>query len=57
MVSNRSLSDSKSLVSRTLLSIQADLNHALVWMVSTCLLIFKASSLFIHPLVIMIAKR
>ena len=34
-------------VSRTLLSILADLNNAVVWMVSTCLLIFKSFSLSI----------
>ena len=41
------LSDSKSpSVSRTLVSIQADLNNAIVWMVSTCLLISKSSRSF-----------
>ena len=40
-----SLSDSKSpQVSRTLLSIQADFNNTVVWMVSTFLLISKSSS-------------
>ena len=44
-----SLSDSKSLqVSRTLLSILADLNNAIVWMVSTCPLIYKSSCHFIN---------
>ena len=43
------LSDTKSpQVSRTLLSILADLNHAAVWMVSTCL-ISKTFSLFTYP--------
>ena len=38
------LSDSKSpQISRTLLSILADLNNAVVWMVSTCPLISKSS--------------
>ena len=47
-----SLSESKSpQVSRTLLSILADLNNATVWMVSTRLLISKSSSPFINPLV------
>ena len=46
------LSDSKSPgVSRTLLSILADLNNTVVWMVSTCPLIFKLSSPCINPLV------
>ena len=44
MVSHWSLSDSKSpQVFKTLLSILTDLNHAVVWMVSTRLLIFKSS--------------
>ena len=48
-----SLSDSKSpQVTRTLLSILADLNKAVVWMVSTRPLISKSSSLFKNPLVI-----
>ena len=38
-------------VSRTLLSILADLNNALVWMVSTRPFIYKSSSPFINPLV------
>ena len=51
MVSHWSLSDSKSLqVSRTLLSILADLNNAVVLMVSTCPLISKSSSPFNNPL-------
>ena len=45
MVSHWSLSDSKCpQVSRTLLSILADLNKAVVWIVSTRPLIFKSSS-------------
>ena len=45
-----SLSDSKSpQVSRTLLSILADLNNSLVWMVSTRPLISKSPSPFINP--------
>ena len=45
MLSLWSLSDSKSpQVSRTLLSILADLSNAVVWIVSTCLLISKFSS-------------
>ena len=38
------------LVSRTLLSILADLNNAAVWLVSTRLLISKSSSPFTNPL-------
>ena len=38
-------------VSRTLLSILTDLNNAVVWMVSTSLLIPKSSSPFINLLV------
>ena len=46
-----SLSDSKSpQVSRTLFSILADLNNAVVWIVSTHLLISKSSSPCINPL-------
>ena len=46
------LSDSKSpQVSRTLLSILADLNNAVVWMVSTRSFISKSSSSFINRLV------
>ena len=52
MVSHWSLRDSKSpQVSRTLLSILADFNNAVVWMVSTCPLISKSSNPFINPLV------
>ena len=51
MVSQWSLSDSKSpQVSRTLLSIPPALNNAVVWMVSTCSLIFKSFSPFTNPL-------
>ena len=51
MVSRRSLSDNKSpQVSGTLLSILADLNNAVVWMVSTRPLIFKFSSPCTNPL-------
>ena len=46
-----SLSDSMSpQVSRTLLSIVADLNNAVVWMVSTRPFIFKSSSPFTNTL-------
>ena len=52
MVSHRSLSHSKSFqVSRTLLSILADLNNVVVWMISSCPLISKSSRLFTNPLV------
>ena len=52
MVSHWSLSDNKSpQVSRTLLSILADLNNAVVWMVSTRPVISKSSSLCTNPLV------
>ena len=52
MVVHWSLSDSKSPEdSRTLLSILAVLNNAVVWMVSTRPLISKSSSLFNNPLV------
>ena len=45
MVSHWSLRDNKSpQVSRTLLSILADLNNTVVWLVTTCLLISKSSS-------------
>ena len=37
-------------VSSSLLSIRADLNNAVVWMVSTCPLIFKSSSPYNNPL-------
>ena len=51
MVSPWSLSDSKSpQVSSTLLYILSDFNSAVVWMVSTCLLISKSSSSFIDLL-------
>ena len=43
---------SKSLqVSRTLLSILADLNNTVVWMVSTCSFITKSSKIYTNPLV------
>ena len=52
MVFLRSLSDSKSpQVSRTLLSILAVLNSAVVWMVSTHPSTFKSSNPFNNPLV------
>ena len=52
MVFHWSLSDSKSpQVSRTLLSILAVLNNAVVWMVSTHPPISKSSSPFSNPLV------
>ena len=52
MVSNCSFSESKfPQVSRTLLSTVADLNNAVVWMVSTCPQISKSSSPFTNPLV------
>ena len=52
MLSHRSLSDSKSLqVSRTLLSILADLNNAVVRTVFTCPFISKSSSSCINLLV------
>ena len=52
MVFHWSLSDSKSLqISRTLLSIRAVLNNAVVWMVSTHLPTSKSSSPFNNPLV------
>ena len=45
-------SDSKPpQVFRTLFNIRADLNNAVVWMISTRLLISKPSSLCINPLV------
>ena len=50
MLSHWSVSDNKSpLISRTLLSILADLNYAVVWMVSTRPLISKSSIPFINP--------
>ena len=51
MVFHWSLSDSKSQVSRTLLSILAILNNAVVWMVSTRPPTSKSSSPFSNPLV------
>ena len=52
MVFNWSLSDSKSpQVSRIHLNIQADLNNAVVWMVSTRPVISKTSSPGIRPLI------
>ena len=52
MFFHRSLSDSKSpQVSRTLLSILAVLNNAVVWMVSICPSTFESSSPFNNPLV------
>ena len=52
MVSHWSLSDSKfPQVSRTLLSILADLDNAVIWMVSNRPLISKSFSLCINPLV------
>ena len=52
MGSHWRLSDSKSpQVSMNFLSIQNDLNNAVVWMVSTCPLISKSPSPFIYPLV------
>ena len=45
-----SLSDNFPEISRTLLSIQADLKNAVVWIVSTCPLILTTSSSFINPL-------
>ena len=52
MVFHWSLSDSKfPQVSRTLFSILAVLNNVVVWMISTCPLISKSSSLFNNPLV------
>ena len=53
----RSLSLSKSSqVSGTLLSILADLNTAVVWMVFTYPLFFKSSCLFTKPLEIFRAR-
>ena len=50
MVFNWSLSDSKSLqVSRTLLNILADLNNAVIWMVSPRPFIFKSVSSLTKP--------
>ena len=51
MVFQWSLSDRKTpKVSRTFLSILADLNNAVAWMVSTCPLIFKSYSPFTKSL-------
>ena len=51
MAFHRSLSDSKShQVSRTLLSILADINDAIVWTVFTRTNIFKSSSPCRNPL-------
>ena len=50
MVFSWNLSDIKSpQVSRTLLGILADLNNAVVWMVSTRPFISKSSSAFANP--------
>ena len=51
MVFHWSLSDKSPQVSRTLLSILADFNNDVVWIVSTRLLISKSSSPFTNPLV------
>ena len=52
MVFHWSLSDSKfPQVSKHLLSIRADLNNAIVWMISTRLVISKSSNLPTNPLV------
>ena len=52
MVFHWSLSDSKSpQVSRILLSISADLNRTVIWMVSTCIFISSSSRPFTNPLV------
>ena len=51
MVFHRSLSENKSLqYSKTLLSILADLNNVVVWMISTSPQIFKYSNPFTKPL-------
>ena len=50
MVFQWSLSDKSPQVSMTLLSILADLNNGVVWMVSTSPFIYKSSSSFINPL-------
>ena len=47
MVFHWNFSDSKYQVSRTLLNILADLNNAVVWMVSTRPVISKSSSIII----------
>ena len=52
MVVHSNMSDTKSpQVTRTHLSILADLNNAVVWMASTRPLISKSSSFFTNPLV------
>ena len=51
MVSHLSLSDKSLQVSRSLLSILADFNNAVVWMVSTRPVISKSSSSCTNPLV------
>ena len=51
MISHWSLNDSKSHVSMAFLSILADLNNAVVWMVSIRSLISKSSSPCSNPLV------
>ena len=57
MVFHRSLTNSNSpQISWILLSILADLDNAVVWMVSTCSLIFKFSPLFTNPLWIVPSK-
>ena len=51
MVFHWNLSDSKSpQVSLTFLNIMADLNKAVVWMVSSCSIISKSSSPFTNPI-------
>ena len=50
MVSHRSSSDNKSPQVSRVLSIRADLNNAVVWMILTCSLVSKSSSPFINPL-------
>ena len=50
MVSHWGLSDKSPKVSRTLLSLRADLYNTAVWMVSTCPFIPKSISFFTNPL-------
>ena len=51
MILHSSLSDSKSpQASRTLLSIRADLNNAVIWMVTTYPYISESHSPFTNPL-------